>query len=200
MVKEAVHILVGKLRAALIQGGGGHTGGDHKPHIHGKVLRGCQHVVDAGGVHHVGDLVGVSDDGGGAVGNYRPGEFSGAHQAGFQMDVGIDESGADDPASHIHFPDAVIASQTHDEAMGNGDVLGHQLSGKHIHIGGVFQHQIRFFPAGRHIDDLLLLDQLPADLAGPAFLLSHRPFLLTLSFYDTISLRVYKTKKRKNIL
>ena len=200
MVKETVHILVVQIGTALIQRGSGHTGGDHKPYIHRKILGCRQHVVDAGGVHHIGDLVGIGDDGGGAVGNHRPGKFSGAYQTGFQMDMGINESGADDPPGHIHFPNALILAQTHNEAMGNGDVLGHQFAGKHIHIGGVFQHQVRLFPAGRHIDDLLLLNELPADLTGPAFLLCHRHFLHTLSFYDTTAPPVYKTKNRKPIL
>ena len=103
MVKETVHILVVKVSAAFIQGRSRHTRGNHKPHIHRKVFRGTKHIVDAGSVHYVGNLVGVGDDGGGAVGNDCPGKFRGTYQAGFQVNMGINKAGTDDTACHIHF-------------------------------------------------------------------------------------------------
>ena len=200
MVKKAVHILVVQLGTALIQRGGGDTGGNHKPHIHRKFLRGGQHIVDAPGVHDIGDLMGVGDDGSGAVRNDRPGKFRRAHQTGFQVNVGVNETGTDDFSRHIHFPDSVIFSQTHNQAVGDGNILGHQFPGKHIHIGGVFQHQIRLFAAHCHIDDLLLFDELAADFAGPAFLYCHTCDLLTISFYHTTKNVVYKTKNAVEFL
>ena len=200
MVEKAVHILIIQFRAGFIQRGGRYTGGDHKPHIHRKLFSGSQHIVDTRCVHDVGDLMGVGDDRSGAVGDHRPGKFSGADQTGFQMDVSVNKAGTDDFSRHIHFLQAVVTSQTHNETMGNGNIFGHQFPGKHIHIGGIFQHQIRFFAAGCHVDDLLLLNKLSADLTGPAFFCCHRRFLLTLSFYDTIKETIYKIKNCKYFL
>ena len=200
MIEEAVYILIVQIRTRFIQGGCGYTGGNHKPHIHRKFLRGMEHIVNTCGIHDVCDLMRVGDDSGSTVRNNRPGKLGRADQAGLQMNMGIDKTGTDDFPRHVHFLDTVIAAQTHNEAMGNGDILSHQFSGEHIDIGGVFQHQVCLLSACCHINDLLLLNQFPVDFAGPAFLRCHKRFLLTLSFYDTIKKEVYKTKNCKLFL
>ena len=173
MVKEAVHIPIVQVCAAFIQRRGGDTGGNHKLHIYGQPLRGLQHIVDAVGAHHIGNLMGVGDDGGGAVRRHGSGKFCRTDQAGLQVNVGVNETGADNFPGHVHLLKARVFPEAYNEALRNGNVLRFQLSGKNIHIGGVFQHQIRFLPACGHINDPLLLHELPADFSGPGFLVCH---------------------------
>ena len=173
MLKEAVDIPVVQIGAALVHGGRGNTGGDHKTHIHRKILRSGQHIINAVGAHDVGDLMGIGNHRGGAVGNHRPGKLRRADQAGLQVDMGVDKAGADDPPGHIHLRLPMVAAQAHDQPLGNRDVPGVQLPGEHIHIGGVFQHQVGFLPPRCHIDNPLLFNQLPVDLPGPAFRIGH---------------------------
>ena len=180
MVIEAVDIPVIQIGAAFIQGRGGDAGGNHEQGIHRQVRSGRQHVVDAVCAHDVGDFMGIGDDGGSAVGNHRPGKFAGGDQAGFQMNVGIDEAGADHLAGHIHFFHAIVSTQTHNESFCNGDVAFFQSAGKDIDVGGVLQNQIRFFQTGGHTDDVLFPDQPAVDFTGPCFGVTHRIDLLDL--------------------
>lgn len=174
MLKETVDVPVVQVGAAFVHGGGGDAGGHHEHRVHGQVLGGGKHIVNAVGAHDIGDLVGVGDDRGGAVGNDGPDKFAGAYQAGFQVDVGVDEAGADDFAGHIHFFDPFVLAKAHDQALGNGNILGFQFSGEDIHVGGVFQNEICFLAASRSVDDVQLLDQLAVDHAGPGFSVAHR--------------------------
>ena len=80
MIVEAVNGAVVEVGARLIHGGSRDAGGQHKAHIHRQVLRGLQHVLNAVGAHDVGDLMGIGNDGGGAVGENCLGELLGAHQ------------------------------------------------------------------------------------------------------------------------
>ena len=77
MVVEGVDGPVVQHRAALVHGGGGDAGGQHEAHVHRQILGGLEHVLDAVGPHDVGDLVGVGDDGGGAVGQDGPDKLLG---------------------------------------------------------------------------------------------------------------------------
>ena len=118
--------------------------------------------------------MGVGDDGGGTVGNDGTDKLSGGHQTGFQMDVGIDKTGADDPSGHIPLRMTLVAAQTDDQTLRNRNVTGLQFAGEHIDIGGVFQYQIGLLPSGCHINDVQLFDQLAVDLAGPGFCITHK--------------------------
>ena len=44
-------------------------------------------------------------------------------------------------------------------------VGGAELVGEHVDVGGAFQYQVRFLPAGGCVDDAALFQQLPVDLA-----------------------------------
>ena len=156
VVEKAVDIPVVQIRAAFVQRRRRNAGGDHKLGVHRQPFRGAEHIVDAVGAHDVGDLVGVGDNGGGAVGDDCPGKLRGGNQTGFQMDVGVDEAGADDLAGHVHFVPAFVAAEAHDQTLRHGNVAGVQLPGKHVDIGGVFQNQIGFLPPGGDINDVQL--------------------------------------------
>ena len=173
MVIEAVDGAVVQIGAGLVQRRGRHAGGQHEPHVHRQILRGLQHVLDAVGAHDVGDLVGVGDHGGGAVGQHRLGELHRADQRAFQMDVGIHKAGQHDLAAHVHLHIAAVFAHAHDQPLGHGDVAMTQLVGEYVHIGGILQHQIGLLPSGGHGDDPQLLRQLPVDLTGIALLHSH---------------------------
>ena len=109
----------------------------------------------------------------GAVGNDRAGKFTGGYQTGFQMDMGIDKTGADDLAGHIGFGVAFVTAKTHDQPFRHSNVTGLQFTGEDIHIGGIFQHKVCFLAAGGHIDDVQFLDEFAIDLAGPGFGITH---------------------------
>ena len=156
VVEKAVDIPVVQIRAAFVQRRRRDAGGDHKLGVHRQPFRGAEHIVDAVGAHDVGDLMGVGDNGGGAVGDDCPGKLRGGNQTGFQMDVGVDEAGADDLAGHVHFVPAFVAAEAHDQTLRHGNVAGVQLPGKHVDIGGVFQNQIGFLPPGGDINDVQL--------------------------------------------
>ena len=173
MGEEAVDIPIVQIGTGLIQRGSGNTGGNHEHGVHRQTLRGGKHIVDSVCTHDIGDLVGVGNDRGGAVGDDGADKFAGRNQTGFQMNVGIDEAGADHFAGHIGFDVALIAAKTHDQTLCNRDVAGFQLAGKDIDKCGIFQHKVCFFTAGSHINDVQLFNQFSIDLAGPGFCVTH---------------------------
>ena len=138
MVIEGVNGPVIQNGAGLVQGRGGHTGGQHEAHIHRQILRSLEHVFNAIGAHDVGNLVGIGDNGGGAVGKDRLGKLRGAHQGTLQMDMCVQEAGQHDLAGDIHFHLAVIFAHAHDEPLRHGDVALAELIGENVDIGGIF--------------------------------------------------------------
>ena len=169
MVIEAVDGPVVQHRAGFVQRRGRDAGGQHEPHIHRQLLRGLEHVLNAVGAHDVGNLMGVGDDGGGAVGQDRFHELPGRDQGAFQVDVGVQKAGEDDLACHIGLHRAGVGAHAHDEALCHGNVRRAELVCEHIDIGGVFQHQVRRFPARRRVDNAPLFQQLAVDFARVAF-------------------------------
>ncbi len=164
MIVEGVQTAVVQHRAGLIQGGGRDAGGQHKPHVHRQVFRGLEHILDAVGSHDVGDLMGIGDHGGGAVGENRLHKLPGGDQGTLQMDMGIQEAGEDDLSGAVHLRRAGVLSHANDESLRHGDVGGTELVGEYVDIGGVFQHQVRSFPSGGSFDDAALFQQFPVDL------------------------------------
>ena len=184
MVIEGVDGPVVQIGAGLVHGRGGHAGGQHKADIHRQVLRGLQHVFNAVGAHNIGDLVGIGNHSGGAVGQYRAGKLTGADQRALQMDVGVHKSGQYDFAGYVHLHIAAVFAHAHDQPLSHGDIRLTQLVGKHVHIGGVFQHQIRLPPARCHFDHVKLLIQLAVDLTGITLLDCHNVTSVTINFID----------------
>ena len=179
VVVEGVDGAVVQIGAGLIQRRGRYAGGQHEAHVHRQILRGLQHVLDAVGAHDVGDLVGIGDDRGGAVGQHGLGKLRGTHQRAFQMDVGVHKARQHDLAADIYLLRAVIFAHAYDESLRHGDVAVTQLVGEHVDVGGVFQYQIRRLPSSGHGDDPQLLVELTVDLAGIAFLYRHTGRLLS---------------------
>ena len=169
VVIERVDGTVVQVRAGFIHRRGRDAGRQHEPHVDRQALGCLEHVVDAVGAHDVRDLMGVGDDRGRAVRQRRADELLRRDQAGFQMDVRVDEARADDLARHIVFDFALIAAETHDQAVGHGDIARQQLVGEHVDVGRVLEDQIGLLAAGGSLDHALLLDQLPLDLARIAF-------------------------------
>ena len=93
------------------------------------------------------------------------------------MDMGINEARQHDLAGDVGLHPAAILSHAHNEPLRHGNIPAAQLVGKHIDIGGVFQHQVRRDPARRHIDDMELLVELAVDLPCVTFLHSHSHIL-----------------------
>ena len=77
----------------------------------------------------------------------------------------------------VYTADRELLAQLTGFALTHGNIPAAQLVGKHIDIGGVFQHQVRRDPARRHIDDMELLVELAVDLPCVTFLHSHSHIL-----------------------
>ena len=92
------------------------------------------------------------------------------------MDVGVQKTGQDDLAGHVYFLGAAVLPHAYNQTLRHSDVGGAQFIGEHIHIGGIFQNQVRRLPAGGRVDDAPLFQQLPVDLSSIA--LRHRTRLL----------------------
>ena len=165
VVIERVDGTVVQVRAGFIHRRGRDAGRQHEPHVDRQTLGGLEHVVDAVGAHDVGDFMGVGDDGRRAVRQRRTDKFLRADKARFQMDVRVNEAGADDLARHVVFHNAVVVSQTYDQPIGAGDVAGGQFVGKDVDKRRVLQNQIRLLPPGRRLDHLLLFQQLSLNLS-----------------------------------
>ena len=163
---------------ALIHGGGGDTGGQHEPHIHRQPLGGLEHVLNTVSAHDIGNLVGVTDDGSGAVGQYGFDEFTGGDHGALQMDMSIDKAGQYDLAGHIYFLLAGVGTHTHDQPLRHGNVTVTDLVAEHIDIGGIFQHQISLLPSGGHLHDPQLFVELSVDFAGIALSCHAEPSFL----------------------
>ena len=92
----------------------------------------------------------------------------------------VDEAGADDLAGDVDLRFALIAAHTDDLALGDGDVALAQLVGKDIDIRGVLQNQVRPFPSGGDVHEVLLLHQLALNPSGVSFILyCHRHIILS---------------------
>ena len=81
------------------------------------------------------------------------------------MNVGVHKAGEDDLTAHIYLCIAAVFTHAHDQALGHGDVAVTQLIGEYIDIGGVFQHQVRWFPSSGGFQNAALFQQLAHDIA-----------------------------------
>ena len=96
------------------------------------------------------------------------------------MDVRVDEAGADDLARDIDLGLAGIFTHADDLAAGDGNISMAKLIGENIHIGGVFQNEIRLFPSGGDVHKVLLFHQLALDPCGVGFIwYCHRNIILS---------------------
>ena len=100
------------------------------------------------------------------------------------MDVGVHKSGQYDFAGYVHLHIAAVFAHAHDQPLSHGDIRLTQLVGKHVHIGGVLQHQIRLPPPRCHFDHVKLLIQLAVDLTGITLLDCHNVTSVTINFID----------------
>ena len=165
IVVERVNRPVVQVCARLVHRRCRNARGKHEPHVDRQSFGRLEHVVDAVGAHDVGDFMGVGDDGRRAVRQRRADKFLRADEARFQMDVRVNEAGADDLARHVVFHNAVVVSQTYDQPIGTGNVAGGQFVGKDVDKRRVLQNQIRLLPPGRRLDHLLLFQQLSLNLS-----------------------------------
>ncbi len=84
-----------------------------------------EHEANAFQTQHVGDLVRVGDDGRDAARHYRSRKLARRHQRTFDVNVSVDESGADVTAAQIDYVPRFIAfAQAGDARADNGNVGG----------------------------------------------------------------------------
>ena len=181
---EAVDGAVVKVRAALVERGGGHAARQHEAHVERQVFGRLKHILDAVGAHDVGDLVRVGDNGRGAVRKNGLGKLLRADERAFQMDVRVHKAGQHKLAAHVDLDLAlVMLAHAGDQAGGHGDIAAAELVAEHIHIGRVLEHEVGLFASRRHLHHMELFVELAVDPARVAFLVCHRhvPPVLALS-------------------
>ena len=111
----------------------------------------------------------IGDDRRGPVRQNSADELAGRDERGFQMDVGVDEAGANDLAADIILHLTGIVAHADDLSLGHGNIPMAKLIGKHIDVRGILQHKICLPAARGDFDQILLFHQLPLDPGGVGF-------------------------------
>ena len=135
--QEGLHIAGHQLGAAGLEAGAGDAGGDHEEHGQRQPFRLIQHVLDAVGAAGVGDLMGIGDNGGGALLEHAFGEPGRMGHGGFDMHMAVDEAGAEECAVSVDLLPAGIVSDAEDDAIPNGHVPVLDGAGEHVDDIGV---------------------------------------------------------------
>ena len=147
----------GRLEARRGGGAGGHLDEDVDGLREGLVV----HQADALEPHDIGDLVGVDEHAGGAVGGDGADEFGDGQHAAFDMHVPVAKAGDEVAALgvddlRVRSDEAVEARAAPGEAAGfDGDVAaGEDLAGMDVDPGAVADHQIGGGAAGGDGDEI----------------------------------------------
>jgi hypothetical protein len=129
--------------AVSLHGGGWHARWQGEQAIHGLPLGAAQHVIDACGSQHIGDLVGIGHHRRRAARGHGAGEFGDANQGAFDVHMGIDEPGSHIAALHVRCLSRRIVTESHHIAVLDGDAGFDDAAGKNVDKPGVGQQQIR---------------------------------------------------------
>ena len=152
VVDELFQFFSGKDRAGILERRRRNTGGEGDKNIERQVSPVFQHVPDAFQSVDVGDFVRIGHDAGGAVREYQPGETRGAHHAGFDMDVGVDEAGQQVGPSRVNDFHRLGMREAEDFASAHADVRFPDFAGQHVHQLRVGNEKVGgAAPARRHI-------------------------------------------------
>ena len=119
-----------------------YAGGQHKVHRKCQIPGGLQHEIQPLGPGNVGDLVGIGDNGSGAMGQHCLFKGGTAEHGAFDMDVSVYEPGAEIAALQVHLGRSGIAAYSHDPAAADRHVSLLDLVGEHVDHPGILQHQI----------------------------------------------------------
>ncbi len=93
--------------------GGGYAGGRHDVDAEGVILGHLQHVTNAFQTQHVGDFVGIGDDGCGTARHHSPGKLVWRDHRAFDVHVGIYKARADIASTQIYHFACLIVTQAH---------------------------------------------------------------------------------------
>ena len=141
LVHEGLHVAGHQLGAAGLEAGAGHAGGDHKEDGERGPFRLIQHVLDAVRAANVGDLMGIRDDGGGALLQHALGEPQGMGHRGFDMHMAVDEARAEESAVSVDLLPAGIGTDAQDDAVAHSYVALFDGAGEHVDDVGVLDDQ-----------------------------------------------------------
>ena len=144
---------VGLIRG--IQGGaiGLHVGGRHArrrhdDHVERQVAAAFGHEANARDACHIGNFMGIGDDGGHAAGKHGRGKLGRRAEAAFDVHVRVDKAGRHVAFAQVNGPRGVIAvPDAHDAAGRHGDVGFFDCAGKDVDDAPVAQQQIRLMIA-----------------------------------------------------
>ncbi len=169
MVEELGHLLGRKGRAVVFKPGGGHAGGQHEVDVEWEALRLLQEIGDPLGPQHIGDFMGVGNEGGGAPGKDFFGEQPRGYHGGFQVHVGVDQAGDHYPFTQIHLPLPTVRPHPDDDPILHGDVTGEEFPGEHIENQTISKHQLwGFLPQGMEPKRLPVVHKMPSFLGCAA--------------------------------
>jgi hypothetical protein len=154
MVAEGQEALDRQVGAGRLQMGGGHAARKLHANIHDGFERAVEEELDALGAEHIGDLVRIADDGRHAIGQDAAVKFMRRDQRGFDVQMGIDETGNDDAAGNVDFGATVVVAAGADDALArDGDIRGDELTRHEIEELPALQHDIGRLAAGSLIDE-----------------------------------------------
>ena len=85
-----------------------HTGGGHEKDRQGQAATSFRHITNAGDTGHVGNLMGIGDNRGDAVGHNGAGKLRRCTEAALNVDMGVDQAGDHIRAAEINRSFALV--------------------------------------------------------------------------------------------
>ena len=142
--EQGRQILRGERAAVGLHVGGRHARRRHDDHVERQIAAALGHEANARDAGHVGNFMGIGDDGGHTAGQHGRGKLGRRAEAAFDVHVRVDEAGSHVPPAQINgLRGAVAAADTHDPAVCHGDVGFFDCAGKDVDDAPVAQQQIR---------------------------------------------------------
>ena len=142
MIVERIEIFRAQRRAGLIKSCSGNAGRKRQIHRSGETFTGFQHIFDAVGPAHIGDLMRIGNNGRCTVAHRRPGKFPRQEHGAFNMDMSVNQTGTNeftaDITNDIRFLIGIV-SDTDDLIVFDQHIGPFRFAGKDIDHRAVYQ-------------------------------------------------------------
>ena len=125
-----------------LQVAGRHAGGDHEEYGQWEVEGLLDHEVDPLEAEDVGELVGVGDHRGRAVGDHRPCELDRREHRALDVDVAFDEARSEVGPVQVDHPVSPVLADAHHDLVGNGHIGLMDVAGEYVHHAGVLEYEV----------------------------------------------------------
>ena len=142
--ERVFHRLRVQHRAAALRRRSGHAGRHHHLHFQRRGSGVFYHKVHAVHAAHVGYLVRIGNDGGGAAWHDRLGKARRRELAALYVHVRVDKPGQRIKSAHV-FSRAQVRAHGGDQPVFDGDVRFFHLAAAHVEQAAIFEHFIKNF-------------------------------------------------------